>query len=128
MSTTEGDELAARIGEILKAKRIRFEAKRMMGGIAFMVEKKMCVGTAKNLLMVRFDPALHDEVLASPGAGPMDFTGRPMRGYAFVKPAALKKNAVLASWLELALDFNPRATSSKKKKSSAASKRTHRKS
>lgn len=108
------EDLPDRISAQLKAKHVRFESKRMMGGICFMVADKMCVGTAKNLLMVRFDPARHEEVLSRPGAGPMDFTGRPMRGYVFVQPAALRDDAVLASWLELALIYNPRAKSSKK--------------
>jgi TfoX/Sxy family transcriptional regulator of competence genes len=111
---TNSEDLAERISAVLTAKRVRFESKRMMGGICFMVADKMCVGTAKNLLMVRFDPERHDDVLTRPGAGPMDFTGRPMRGYVFVQPASLREDAVLASWLELALDYNPRAKSSKK--------------
>ncbi|HKB89206.1 MAG TPA: TfoX/Sxy family protein [Opitutaceae bacterium] len=108
------EELANRISTLLAAERVRFETKRMMGGIAFMVDDKMCVGTVKNRLMVRFDPAMHEEVLERLGAGPMDFTGRSMRGYVFVKSGTLRDNAVLASWLELALAYNPRAKSSKK--------------
>jgi TfoX/Sxy family transcriptional regulator of competence genes len=111
---TSGEDLAGRISAVLTTKRVRFESKRMMGGICFMVADKMCVGTAKNLLMVRFDPDQHDEVLARPGAGPMDFTGRPMRGYVFVQPASLRDDAALASWIEIALAYNPRAKSSKK--------------
>ncbi|MEO6006035.1 MAG: TfoX/Sxy family protein [Opitutus sp.] len=112
---TPSDELADRIAALLTAQGVRFESKRMMGGLCFKVADKMLVGTAKNRLMVRFDPARHDDVLARPGAGPMDFTGKPMRGYVFVKPVALKNDAVLAAWLDLALDFNPRANRSKKK-------------
>src|ERR1700738_1145563 len=104
MSDDEG--LANRISALLTVRRVRFESKRMMGGICFMVADKMCVGTAKNLLMVRFDPDRHEEVLARPGAGPMDFTGRPMRGYVFVKPSELGDDRVLASWLDLALAYN----------------------
>lgn len=111
---SDGEELANRVGALLTAKGVRFEAKRMMGGICFMVADKMGVGTVKDRLMVRFDPALHDEVLARPGAGPMDFTGRPMRGYVFVEPAILREDDVLASWVGLALAYNPRAKSSKK--------------
>jgi TfoX/Sxy family transcriptional regulator of competence genes len=113
LSIPAAEDLAARISALLTAKRVRFVQKRMFGGICFMVSDKMCVGTAKNLLMVRFDPDLHEEVLARPGAGPMDFTGRPMRGYVFVQPVALRDDTVLTSWLDLALDYNPRAKSSK---------------
>ncbi len=117
------EELANRISTLLAAKRIPFETKRMMGGVAFMVDDKMCVGTAKNRLMVRFDPALHEEVLARPGTGPMDFTGRVMRGFVFVQPAAVRDDVRLGSWLDLALDYNPRAKRSvKKRKRKAAAK------
>ena len=101
------------IAAALTARGVRFEAKKMMGGLAFMVDEKMCMGTAKQKLMVRFDPALHDEVLARPGAGPMDFTGKPMRGYVFVEAEALQATGALASWIDLALAFNPRAKRTK---------------
>ena len=118
-----GDELADRIAAVLTAQRVPFESKRMMGGICFKVADKMLVGTAKNRLMVRFDPALHDEVLARPGAGPMDFTGKPMRGYVFVQPAALKNDTMLSAWHDLALEYNPKAKRSKNAaKSSRATK------
>lgn len=81
-----------------------------------MVDDKMCVGSAKQRLMVRFDPELHDNVLTRPGAGPMDFTGKPMRGYVFVKPEAVKTATALGSWIDLALAFNPRAKRTAKKK------------
>ena len=113
---SETKELTARIGELLVARGVRCEAKPMMGGIVFMVRGKMCVGTTKDRLMVRFDPARHDEVLARPGAGPMDFTKRVMRGFAFVQPAALRTDAALARWLDLALAYNPQAKRSARKK------------
>jgi TfoX/Sxy family transcriptional regulator of competence genes len=114
------DELAERVSAALTRKNVSFEAKRMMGGMCFLVDGKMFAGTAKNRLMLRFDPALHEEVLSRPGASPMDFTGKPMRGYVFVQPSALSSEKVLNSWLDLALEFNPRAKSSKKPKKRAA--------
>jgi hypothetical protein len=38
------------------AKRIKHEAKRMMGGLCFMVKGKMCVGVEKRRLMARIGP------------------------------------------------------------------------
>lgn len=117
---SNNESLEERVAAAFAARGVRCEAKKMMGGTAFMVGGKMCVGSAKQLLMVRFDPALHDEVLHRPGAGPMDFTGRPMRGYVFVKPEAVKTAAALGSWIDLALAFNPRAKRSGKKKLTTA--------
>lgn len=81
-----------------------------------MVDDKMCVGVVKNNLMARLDPDIYEDVLKREGARPMDFTGRPMKGYVFVEPEGVDMEADLESWVDLCLDFNPRAKSSKKKK------------
>ena len=41
----------------------RVEEKKMMGGLTFMINGKMCVGIAKDDLMVRLDPGVYDAVL-----------------------------------------------------------------
>ena len=46
---------------------------------------------------------------------PMDFIGRPMRGFVFVNAEGLASARELAFGLKLALEFNPRAKSSKRK-------------
>lgn len=112
---SETKELSSRIGELLAARGVRYEAKPMMGGIVFMVGGKMCVGTTKDRLMVRFDPTQHEAVLARPGASPMDFTKRVMRGFVFVQSSVLA-GAALAPWLDLALAYNPQAKRSARKK------------
>ncbi len=45
----------------------------------------------------------------------MDFTGRPMKGYVFVEPEGIDTEKELEDWLQLCLDFNPKAKASKKK-------------
>ncbi len=104
-----------RLASALEKRGVAFEAKKMMGGLCFMVDRKMCFGTAKQLLMVRFDPAMHESVLARPGARPMDFTGKPMRGYVFVDPNVLQSAPALNAWIDLGLEFNPRAQRSRRK-------------
>lgn len=106
--------LADRVTDAFTARRISFETKAMMGGLCFLVDGKMCVGVEKARLMVRLDPAVEKTALARPGCKPMDFTGRPMKGYVFVHPEGYETEADLRYWLDLALDFNPRAMSSKK--------------
>jgi hypothetical protein len=59
--------------------------------------------------------AVEADALSRPGCKPMDFTGRPMKGFVFVHPEGYETEAQLRHWLELALDFNPRAQASKKK-------------
>ena len=112
------EALAARVRKLFNERAVTFEEKRMMGGICFMVDGKMCVGVEKERLMARIDPAAYDESLRRKGCGPMDFTGRPMRGFVFVNSAGVASDRDLASWLELALEFNPRAKSSRMTKKS----------
>ena len=81
-----------------------------------MVNGKMCVGVEKERMMVRFDPALNDEIMEKNGVGPMDFTKRVMKGFAFVEIDSLKTEKELEHWIALALNFNKHAKPAKKKK------------
>ncbi len=110
------EELAIRVRDYFSSNEAAFEEKKMMGGLCFMVDDKMCVGVNKENLMIRLDPEIYEDVLKEDGARPMDFTGRPMKGFVFVDEPALEKQSALKYWLDLALEFNPRAKSSKKKK------------
>ena len=111
------ESLASRIERYFTAQRVAFESKRMMGGLVFMVNGKMCVGAEQSRLMARIDPEEQNAALARPGCTPMDFTGRPMRGFVFVSTTALRTKSQLESWLALALAFNPKATASKRSRS-----------
>jgi TfoX/Sxy family transcriptional regulator of competence genes len=115
------EPLAARIREYLAPLRLPTEEKRMMGGLCFMVRDKMCVGVHQDRLMVRIDPATMTQALARRGCTPMDFTGRPLRSFVFVSPEGWTAPEDFNAWLATALEFNPRAKSSKKaaKKSAA---------
>lgn len=106
--------LAARVERQMTARGVRFQPRKMMGGLAYLVNDKMCVGIEKERLMVRLDPAEETAALALPGCKPMDFTGRPMRGFVFVEAGALRDEETLGTWLQRALDFNPRAKRSKR--------------
>lgn len=108
--------LEQRVRDYFDAKQIKHEARRMMGGLCFMVQGRMCVGVEKNRLMARIGPDAYDDALRRKGCRPMDFTGRPMRGFVFVELAGLKSEKDLAYWLELALAYNPTAGKSPRKK------------
>lgn len=109
------DELTNRIAAEFERRNVVYEAKKMFGGVCFLVDEKMCVGTHKNRLMVRFDPADNAKVMAMEGAAPMDFTNKVMKGMAFVLDYAIETDEALGKWIDLALEYNPRAKSSKKK-------------
>jgi TfoX/Sxy family transcriptional regulator of competence genes len=107
--------LADRVTDALTARRIAFTTKAMFGGLCYMVQDKMCLGILQQRLMVRLDPADEAASLQRLGTHPMDFTGRPMRGYLFVDPLGYESEPNLKHWLDAALAFNPKAKASKKR-------------
>lgn len=120
------EQLAGRVRKSFSEKKVAFEEKRMMGGLCFLVNDKMCVGVEKERLMIRLDPEIYEHVLTRKGCSPMDFTGRPLRGFVFVHANVLGTRHELESWLEPALEFNPRAKSSKKRTPRRSNTRTDR--
>jgi len=112
------EHLAARVEKVLKEKRVRFEEKKMMGGLCFMVNDKMCVGIEKDMLMARIDPAIYERALKKKGCHEMDFTGRPMKSFVFIDPIGIDMDKDLEYWIQLSLDYNPKAKSSKKRHAS----------
>jgi TfoX/Sxy family transcriptional regulator of competence genes len=109
------EQIADRIREFL-VDQPQIEEKLMMGGIAFMVNDKMCVGVIKDDMMARIDPEKWEEALEKHGCRPMDFTGKTMKGWVFISPEGIDKIKDLEYWINLALDFNRKAKSSKNQK------------
>ena len=91
------------------------DERKMFGGLAFMVNDKMCVGILQDKLMARIDPGFYEAALQKKGCSEMDFTGRPMKGFVFVGPEGTGTKKELQYWIELALEFNKRAKVSLKK-------------
>ncbi len=109
------EQLANRVRERL-AELPDVEEKKMMGGLVFMVNDKMCVGIMKNELMCRVDAGFHEKAVEMNGCRTMDFTKRPMTGYVMVDETGMKTNKEFDFWINLALEFNKIAKSSKRKK------------
>ena len=80
-----------------------------------MVDDKMCVGIVKEELMARIGEERQAEALSRKGCKEMTFTGRPMKGYVYLEAEALDFDKDLEYWLNLALEFNPKAKASKKR-------------
>jgi TfoX/Sxy family transcriptional regulator of competence genes len=95
------ENLAARVRALL-AGRTDVGERKMFGGLTFMVSGQMCCGVNGDELIVRLDPGHEDKALARPHARPMDFTGRPMRGFVTVRPEGLK-DARLKLWVREAV-------------------------
>jgi TfoX/Sxy family transcriptional regulator of competence genes len=94
------EQLAARVRTLL-ANRADVSERKMFGGLTFVIGGNMCCGVNGNELIVRLDPD-EDEALARPHARPMDFTGRPMRGFVTIRPDGLK-GARLNRWVQEAV-------------------------
>lgn len=109
------EKLAHRIREAL-VNVPKVEEKFMFGGMCFMVNDKMCIGVAKYEMMCRIDPEREKEALGKDGCRPMDFTGRPMKGYVFIDDDGMKTKKMFDYWIGLCLEFNSKAKASKKKK------------
>lgn len=92
------------------------EEKKMFGGLAFMINDKMCVNVSKDRLMCRFDPVLEEEVALRTGYQRMDMKGRSYKGFCYVNPEGFEREEDFDFWINLCLDFNARAKSSKRKK------------
>ena len=108
------EQLAERIRVALSLSRRKVEEKKMMGGLTFMVNGKMCVGIIKDELMVRLDPVMHEEALERKGCHEMDMMKRKIRGFVVVRPEGLKQQKDFDYWIKTALDFNKQAKASKK--------------
>ena len=106
--------LADRIAQVLKDKHVAFVEKKMMGGLVYMVDDKMCVGVVKDRMMVRFDSENLAQVEKRIGYAPMDFTKKPLKGFAYLKPEGFDMDSDMEDWIQLALDFNPKAKRSKR--------------
>jgi TfoX/Sxy family transcriptional regulator of competence genes len=124
MAYDEG--LAERIRGIL-ADRQGVSERRMFGGIAFMIRGRMSVGIVKDDLMVRVGAEAHASLVRKPHVRPMDFTGRPMKGFLFVASAGLEVDEDLERWVghgvSYAASLPARTESGKRKPSGKASPR-----
>jgi hypothetical protein len=107
---------AERITRIFEARKLPLREMKMMGGLCYMLDEKMCVGIVKYQLMARVGPNNYEKCLAREGCSEMNFTGRVMKGFVFVNEEALDLDSDLEFYVDLAIGFNPLALASKKKK------------
>lgn len=84
----------------------------MFGGRAVMLDERMLVSAGKEGdLLVRIDPAAHDELIASGARPAMMNPDRPMGpGWITVAGADLETDEQLTRWLDVALDHHAQST------------------
>lgn len=99
------EELASRIRSVLGLRPDIVE-KRMMGGVAFMLDGNMLVGPLKDgTLLARVGKENYEAALKRPDAGPMTFTGRLMSGFVEVNDEGIETDEALADWVAYAEAF-----------------------
>jgi len=79
--------------------------KKMFGGLAFLVNGHMSCGVVGDSLMVRVGLEQYEPSLKRPYARPMDFTGKPLRGFVFVDPLGFESDEDLSGWVSASLEF-----------------------
>ena len=113
--------LADRVRQVLNEKKTAFIEKKMMGGLCFMVDNKMCIGvdidknTGTSRIMARIGEDNYQQALQKNGCSEFNITGRAMKGFVFVSAEGIDMRKDLEYWTQLCLDHNPFAKSSKKK-------------
>jgi len=108
--------LAARVREYLSQREAyQVEEKIMFGGLAFMVNGKMCINIGDNLLMCRFDPALTEQLSKRAGYLPLTMKGKKYTGYCYVGAEGYQSQGDFEFWINLCLDYNDKIVLSNKK-------------
>jgi hypothetical protein len=95
--------LAERMRVVLK-RRLGITGKKMFGGYCWMLRGNMLCGVEVGRFMFRVGKDLEAEALGRPGASPMDITGRPMRGFVWVRAEATRGKA-LQTWIGFAARY-----------------------
>jgi TfoX/Sxy family transcriptional regulator of competence genes len=73
--------------------------KRMFGGVCFTLNGNMLCGVVKDQLMCRIGEEAYEVALNRKHVKPMDFTGKPMKGYIFVTSEGLAEDEDLRDWI-----------------------------
>jgi hypothetical protein len=94
--------------------QLEIDEKKMFSGLAFIINGKMCINVSGDNLMCRYDPALTTDITNRKGYLPMIMKGKELKGYCYVEPAGFKNKKDFEFWVNLCLDFNDAAKSSKK--------------
>lgn len=91
-------QLANRIRQAF-ASRKDITERKMFGGLAFLYLGRMCCGVVGSDLMVRIPDDEVDAVMRGRHVRPMDFTGKPLRGFVYVSPPGFRTVSALRGWL-----------------------------
>lgn len=99
------DETAA--AEIRKRLAARNDVRKikMFGGLCFMVGGHMCCGVLADYIIFRVPPERCESEIEAGRAGPMDFTGKILKGFAMVARPTWENARTLGRWMAWAQNF-----------------------
>ena len=92
------EQLANRIRAVFRGRR-NVSERKMFGGVAFMYRNHMCCSVVGSDVVVRIADDEFAAAMRRRHVRPMDFTGKPMRGFASVSNAGLRTASALRSWV-----------------------------
>jgi hypothetical protein len=96
---------AGRVRQLL-LRRPDVTEKKMMGGLCFMVEGRMCCSlSGRGGLLVRVGTEAQQSMLGEPHVLPMGMGRRMMTGFVRVAPEGYQTEAALKTWIKRGLDF-----------------------
>lgn len=98
------EDLASRIELALEGKP-NILAKKMFGGVGYLLNGNMACGVHKGFLIVRVGPETYEEAISAPHTRIFDMSGRPMKGWIMVEPDGFKSQELLLSWVNRGLSF-----------------------
>jgi len=101
---TDDEVLIDRIRPLFERRKGSSE-KKMFGGVCFVINGNMCVGSWKGSLVVRLDREKHEETQSEPHVKPMDITGKVMKGWALIEPVGIESDDNLKAWVRRAARF-----------------------
>ncbi|MBT9586265.1 TfoX/Sxy family protein [bacterium] len=78
---------------------------RMFGGFGYLHQGNMCVGIYYDSLILRVGVAAAESLGREEHVGPMDITGKPMKGWVKVAAEGTTEDDALARYCRYALNF-----------------------
>ena len=96
------EKLVERVRKLLPK---AIEEKKMFGGLSFLFHGKMFCGVLKDDLVVRINKNDYEKFVSKPHVRPMDFTGKPMKGFLYVSSGGYKEDKELTEWIEVGFRY-----------------------
>lgn len=108
-------QMADRIRELL-VHQTNVAEKTMFNGLCFMVDDKMLICVTKDDLLCRIGEAEACSELEKGDCRQMIMRGRASKDFVYVPICNIAREKDLRYWVQLCLNFNPKAKSSRKNK------------